>query len=68
MKKISIAFAIDRSFESRDYKRYGVNSLSKFFNVHVLDCSYIVNKDTVKAGHSQSVTKIFNFDECFLLF
>jgi len=67
MKKINIALVIDRSFESRDYKRYGVSSLSKFFNVYVLDCSCIVNKDTVKAGYNQSVTKIFNFDECVVL-
>lgn len=63
MKKINIAFLIDRPFELRDYQRYGVNPLSKFFCVYVLDCSSLINK--FASRHEQKENKkSFNYDEC----
>ena len=63
MKRINIALTIDRPFELRDFKRYGVEHLSKFFNVFVLDCSYLINKDIFMYETNQRKKKIFNYDE-----
>jgi hypothetical protein len=64
VKKISIAVAIDRSFEPRDFDRYGIVPLSKFFNVHVLDFSCIVNLRMHKGKKNhQSVIGKFDYEE-----
>ena len=64
MKKINIAFLIDRPFELRDYQRYGVNPLSKFFCVYVLDCSSLINRFSSQHEQKQENKNSFNYDEC----
>jgi hypothetical protein len=63
VKKISIVLAIDRSFELRDFDRYGVVTLSKFFNVHILDFSYIVNPKLHERNQNVLIEK-FSYDQC----
>ncbi|PCI31347.1 MAG: hypothetical protein COB53_13395 [Elusimicrobia bacterium] len=43
MPKKRISIVINREFGDRDYSRYGVEMLSNYFDVWVLDCSKIVN-------------------------
>ncbi len=41
MQRLNLAVVTNRRFSKRDFDRYGVEVLSEYFNVWVLDCSLV---------------------------
>lgn len=44
MKRLNLAFLVDRPFSARDVSRYGVLEFTQKFNVYILDLSSMVNQ------------------------
>jgi hypothetical protein len=44
MKRLNLAFLVDRPFSARDLSRYGVLEFTQDFNVYVLDLSSMISQ------------------------